>query len=911
MEKNLGYSGNGEARDFLFTAPSDLLRSVQATKPEWLEDVHDKETTMAGLAAELDRRAAELRRRNEAVEHFGEISAHLKSGNVWSLKPHEVHQLADLADEHSSLRKRVGEHPLKTPLENRLAGAGDRGETIEKNLAIAGILLENPRWTEVLRRIMIQEEIGEAEKCAEEFLVRLDEAGNEAKNLRDKTGIDLTELLRDKDYSETAEYLAAASEDENGIARQANYSATRGEMEREGVGPWIRKLLDGGKEPDNLAETLEAMIARALVNRINREYPEILRDYSGDRLDVLRKRLVKADKDLLESSRRHLRDKLISDARPPGGNGKGRVSTHTELFLINHEIHKKKRHIPLRDLIRRARKALLELKPCWMMSPLAVAQYLERDGEKFDLCIIDEASQMTPENAMGALMRAKQVMIVGDTNQLPPSNFFRKMISDEDADEDEDVLEESILEMANQAFPKRQLRWHYRSRDDRLIRYSNHAVYDNNLIIFPSPNQGLKNVRTGVSLVGIQGSYKSGANLAEAKTVIGETLRFMKEQPHRSLGVVAMNKKQQDIMEEQFQYALKNSPEAIQYVEYWNSENEGLESFFIKNLESVQGDERDVIFISTVYGAEHPGEKVAQRFGPINGIAGKRRLNVLFTRAKQQIVTFSSMEANDVTGKNPGTEMLRGWLEYCATGMLDSGEVSAERKEPESDFEAHVGECIRALGCETEYQVGVGKYRIDIGVRHPEWPHGFLLGVECDGATYHSSRSARERDRYRQEILEGLGWHLHRIWSTNWFNDQNSEIEKLRDRIKETLAEKKRKFEEEKTAEPSGILSVKYGEQSEVGDDTELRMPPEEETPKDGSTAVEIGDRVHIVDSDTQNRREIFLAEGNGSPASGIIGINQPLGEALLGVELGEEIEFLENNRIHLITIEKIVKGQR
>lgn len=915
VEGKLGYSWDREARDFLFAAPTDLLRSVQTEKLGWLEDVEDKETTVAELAREIDRRAGQLRRRKEAVERFDDISARLKSGNVWSLCPGEIFRLGGLAEKYSFLSKTIGEHPLNTSVEEQMAGEEKRGETIEKNLRIAVILLEDPRWTEVLRGIMIRRELGEAEKCAEEFLARLKEAGSKALNLREKSGIDIGELLRDKDYSQVAEYLAAVAGDEDGIMKQANYSATLAEMEREGVGQWARKLLDGEEYLCNLAESLEALIARALLDRINGEHPEILRDYSGERLDVLRKRLVKADKDFLESSRLYLRDKLISEARPPEGNGKGKVSTHTELFLINREIHKKRRHIPLRDLVRRAGRALLELKPCWMMSPLAVAQYLPRDGEKFDLCIIDEASQMTPESAMGALMRAKQVMIVGDANQLPPSNFFRKMISDDDADEDEDVLEESILEMANQAFPKRQLRWHYRSRDDRLIRYSNHAVYDNNLIIFPSPNQGLENGgnipgQTGVSLVRVEGTYKSGINPAEAKVVVGETLRFMKEQPHRSIGVVSINKKQQEFMEEKFQHSLKDSPEAIKYIEYWNSHNEGLESFFIKNLESVQGDERDVIFISTVYGAERPGQKVAQRFGPINGIAGKRRLNVLFTRAKEQIVTFSSMDANDVTAQNPGAEMLRGWLEYCATGRLDSGEVSAERKEPESDFEAHVGECVRGIGCEVEYQVGVGKYRIDIGIRHPEWPHGFLLGVECDGATYHSSRSARERDRYRQEILEGLGWHLHRIWSTNWFNDENQEIEKLRVAINETLAEKIQKLEEKRTARPSVTLPIEYEEQSEAGDKVAPLTSPEEESPKDKSTVIEIGDRIHIVDSDTQGRLEFLLTDGEDDPAGGTVSVRRPLGKALLGSELGEEVEFLQNNRIHLVTVEKIQKAE-
>lgn len=905
VEKEIGYSANRETRDFLFESPTDLLRFVEAEKPEWLADIRDGETTLEEIAREAGRRVAALERRNETIERFGEMSAHLTGGNIWSLAPDDLCRLADVAEKYSSLKKNVEENPLRAALEQRLADAENRSETIEKNLDIADILLGDPRWTEALREIMLRGKLEEAEKCVDEFLGKFGGAAAAARSLKEKTGIEIEGLPRGMDYSQVAEHLSTAARDEEGIAKQANYSATKQEMENEGAGRWIGKLLESETGLLNLAQTLEALIGRALLMKVNREHPEILRDYSGKRLDVLREHLVEADKDLLEVSRLHLRSKLIREAEPPEGNGKGKVSTHTELSLINHEINKKKRHIPLRDLIRRARRALLELKPCWMMSPLAVAQYLERDGEKFDLCIIDEASQMTPENAMGALSRAEQVMVVGDTNQLPPSNFFRKMISDDDIDEDEDVLEESILEMANQAFTKRQLRWHYRSRDDRLIRYSNHAVYDNNLIIFPSPNQRTENGRTGVSLVRIEGNYKSGLNRGEAKAVIEETLRFMAEQPHRSLGVVTMNKKQQEFLEEQFYHILNDNPAAAEYVEHWNSHKDGLESFFIKNLESVQGDERDVIFISTVYGAERPGEKVAQRFGPINGVAGRRRLNVLFTRAKEQMVTFSSMEANDVTAKNPGTEMLRGWLEYCTTGILDSGVVSFGDGEPESGFEAHVGERIKALGCEIEYQVGVGKYRIDIGVRHPDWPHGFLLGVECDGATYHSSRSARERDRYRQEILEGLGWYLHRIWSTNWFNDQHSEIEKLRLRMEETLAEQQRKLEEEKTAVFHLSVPTRTEEDKEEEIAAEGQLKPEE----DRSVIVEIGDRVHITDSDSQSRLELLLTDGEDDPANGIVNKEHFLGKALLGSELGEEVEFLEDNRIHLVVVEKIEKG--
>jgi very-short-patch-repair endonuclease len=471
----------------------------------------------------------------------------------------------------------------------------------------------------------------------------------------------------------------------------------------------------------------------------------------------------------------------------------GRKSTWTEMALIENEIAKTKRFIAVRDLTGRAGRALLELKPCWMMSPLAVAQYADKQAITFDLCIIDEASQMPPEAAVGALLRSKQTMIVGDTNQLPPTNFFKKMIDDDDADEDGAVLDESILEMANATFrPRRRLRWHYRSRHAGLIKFSNRLVYDDDLIVFPSPEEVSSGM--GVEYKFVRGRYKGGTNAIEAKAVVEAALGFMRTTPNRSLGVVTLNQKQRDLISEEFEYALNRHAAAQRYVDYWRDHKDGLEQFFIKNLENVQGDERDAIFIGTVYGPEEVGGRVMQRFGPINGLAGKRRLNVLFSRAKEKIVTFSSMSAADIVAEetaNPGAYMLKRWLEYSATGVLDGG--TATTGTPDSDFEWYVIEQVRSMGCEPIPQVGVAGYSIDIGVRHPQWPHGFILGVECDGASYHSAKSARDRDRLRQDVLEKLGWRLHRIWSTDWFMNPRRQTEILREVIAKRLEELKAK----------------------------------------------------------------------------------------------------------------------
>ena len=482
----------------------------------------------------------------------------------------------------------------------------------------------------------------------------------------------------------------------------------------------------------------------------------------------------------------------MKNSSPPDGIGRGRKSEWTDMSLLRNEIGKQMRHIHVRDLTKRAGQALLEIKPCWMMSPLAVAQYVEKGKIEFDLIIIDEASQMTPEDSIGALSRCKQAMVVGDVNQLPPSIFFKKFIDDTDDDEDERVSEKSILEMANIVFrPARRLKWHYRSKNPSLIAFSNKYVYDSDMIVFSPPN--LKNERQSVSFKKVDGLYKRGTNPIESTEITKAIIDFMHKNKDMSLGVVVLNIKQRDLLLEEIEYAISYDSIASDYVEHWKTSEDGLESFFIKNLENVQGDERDVIFIGTVYGPENEGAPVMQRFGPINGVTGKRRLNVLFSRAKHKIITFSSMNSNDIRvnkGSNEGVELLKYWLEYCATGKLL--EVESTGREPDSKFEEYVIAQLKAIGCQTIPQVGATGYFIDIGVKHPDWPHGFIMGVECDGASYHSTKSARDRDRLRQEVLEGLGWYLHRIWSTDWFKDPVSETERLREVVECRLKELKK-----------------------------------------------------------------------------------------------------------------------
>jgi len=492
-------------------------------------------------------------------------------------------------------------------------------------------------------------------------------------------------------------------------------------------------------------------------------------------------RLVRESKSIGIARAAHLRT-------IPEGNAKGRVGEYTELALIRHEVNKKKRHCRIRDLVQRAGNALQGLKPCFLMSPLSLAKYLPAQSLQFDLVVMDEASQIRPEDAMGAILRARQLVVVGDPKQLPPTSFFDKI--EEDLEDDEATQmdnAESILEVAQRSFqPYRRLRWHYRSQHESLIQFSNTSFYDEDLVIFPSP----KSLQDGYGVFHHHvenASCIQGENLVEAQAIVDRICKHAMEQPELSLGVAAFNQKQSELIDGLLDKACSKDPNLAQRI---NQLREGDDGLFIKNLENIQGDERDVIFISYTYGPDPKSGKVFQRFGPINSAMGWRRLNVLVTRSRKRMEVFSSLHPHDIhTGpdKSRGINAYRSFLEYCIEGKVrEAGSESG--REPGSPFEESVARVIATTGLEPVFQVGVAGYFIDIGVRRREGDRSFLLGIECDGATYHSSKSARDRDRLREEIIRARGWNLYRIWSTEWFLNQAAEEDRLRRTLAEVVA---------------------------------------------------------------------------------------------------------------------------
>ena len=378
--------------------------------------------------------------------------------------------------------------------------------------------------------------------------------------------------------------------------------------------------------------------------------------------------------------------------------------------------------------------------------------------------------------------------------QLPPSSFFERQF-DQDADEDPDAdtsaveEHESVLDVAMALYqPVRQLRWHYRSRHHSLIAFSNAEFYHERLLVFPSP--AIKGAQQGVQFRHVaDGVYESGHakwNRPEAERVIGLVLNHMHSSPELSLGVVALNYQQRELIDELLTERLRNDEIAQLFIE---RHREASEPFFVKNLENVQGDERDVIVISVTYGRDQNGN-LFQRFGPINQAQGPRRLNVLFTRAKHRVIVFSSIDPDEIRtdATSPrGVIVLKAYLNYAKHGRLDTESYS--ELQPANDFEIAVSNALTARGLECVPQIGVAGFFIDIAIRHPEKPGVFILGIECDGASYHSAKSARDRDRLRQMILENLGWNIHRIWSTDWFRDSRREIEKVVERVREIVAQ--------------------------------------------------------------------------------------------------------------------------
>ncbi len=462
--------------------------------------------------------------------------------------------------------------------------------------------------------------------------------------------------------------------------------------------------------------------------------------------------------------------------------------------LVRKLTKQKRPRVPIRQMIEDAPEPFSKLAPCVMMSPLSIAQYLPAGQAPFDVVIFDEASQVTVWDAVGAIARGKQTVIAGDPKQMPPTNFFARADDDPDGEVNYEGDMESILdELQSAGIPEKPLNLHYRSRRESLIAFSNKQYYDNRLITFPAPIHP----DMGVRLVQSDGFYARGTarhNEGEAKAIVDEIVRRLKSgkeiEREATIGVVTFNAEQQSLILDLLDRERRSDPEIE-----WAFAETAEEPVFVKNLETVQGDERDVILFSITYGPDQAGH-VTMNFGPLNRDGGERRLNVAMTRARSEMLVFSILSPDKIDlsrTKAEAVKHLKHFLEYAERGPSALGaEVHGPVGDFESPFETAVARALRDLGWSLHPQIGVSAFRIDIGIVHPDEAGRFLAGVECDGAMYHSSKFARERDKIRQAVLEELGWKLFRVWSTDWWLDRNNALDKLDNQLKAHLKEDRR-----------------------------------------------------------------------------------------------------------------------
>ena len=553
------------------------------------------------------------------------------------------------------------------------------------------------------------------------------------------------------------------------------YRDARRNMAGYGVGDFADSVESGTIPVASINEEFELAYQTKMLNQILAVSPA-LSGFSGATQEDRITKFCELDKEYTRLSAKMVFAKVAANL-PRRRSGSALVKG-TPLGILRHECEKKARHKPVRQLLSEIGSLAGMLKPCFLMSPLSVAQYLPANADQFDLIVFDEASQIPVWDAVGVIARAKQVIIVGDPKQMPPTNFFQK--GDGNAEIEADSVEdlESILDecLAAGVFSA-YLNWHYRSRHESLISFSNHNYYEDKLLTFPSASES---PRLGVSFEFVPGGVydrkASRTNLKEATALVDYVFNRMKDpvQRERSMGVVTFSEAQKQLIEDLVEKRRESCP---QYEECFFDERD--EPFFVKNLENVQGDERDVILFSVCYAPDADG-KFFMNFGPLNKIGGERRLNVAVTRAKEQVVLFASIHASQIDlnrTESVGVAHLKSFIDYAEKGIKAGAVVGAVPTK--DDFSGLVSAFLEGKGYKVEHDVGLSDRKIDIAVRNPANEEEFLLGIECDGPSYASPRTVRDRDALRSSVLRMLGWNLCKVWSVDWALDRKRSEERL------------------------------------------------------------------------------------------------------------------------------------
>lgn len=573
--------------------------------------------------------------------------------------------------------------------------------------------------------------------------------------------------------SEAIKQLDAWASDPEGLPQWVSYLAQAKRAQRQGLSAIVQELHQGQLEPDRARGTFDlAYMESLLAAMINRDRE--LGQFDGKRQTALVESFATLDRDRIDLARRQVSQVHRANI-PQRGGAAGPTAA------LMGEMAKKRAHWPIRVLMERAAPAIQALKPVFMMSPLSVAQFLPPGKIGFDLLVVDEASQVQPIDALGAIARAKQIVVVGDERQLPPTRFFSKTLGDGNDGADDDGAQaadvESILGLCRaRGLPERMLRWHYRSRHQSLIAVSNQQFYENKLVIVPSPY-------TGEAGVGLRFHHLSDAvydrgntrtNPKEAKAIAQAVISHALTTPNLTLGVAAFSTQQRRAVFDEIELLRRQHPETEGFFGA-----HAHEPFFVKSLENIQGDERDVILISIGYGRDSHGN-VSMNFGPVSNEGGERRLNVLISRAKSRCEVFSSITDEDIDlerGRGKGTAALKLFMHYARTGRMHIDKSAEEHKD--GVFEQEVAAALRSRGYDFHTNVGEAGIFVDIAVYDPAKPGRYVLGIECDGDSYRAAKSARDRDRLREQALRDKGWNIHRIWSSEWFRRPRAQLDEL------------------------------------------------------------------------------------------------------------------------------------
>ncbi len=597
---------------------------------------------------------------------------------------------------------------------------------------------------------------------------------------------------------------------ESGGGGTSGGSDARGSAGEVGLGVIITAFIEGTITARQMPEAGRLAYARGWIDAVvNAEAG--LNQFRSTSHERVIQRFRESDERLTELAAGVIKARLASSVPT-----RGQVSSNEQWLLLARELQRRRGHLPIRTLIARIPDVIPVLAPCLMMSPLSIAQYLPARHGVFDVVVFDEASQLPVWDAIGAIARGSQVIVAGDPKQLPPTNFFERADTETVDPEEVEDLESVLDECLAARLPEKRLIWHYRSRDEGLIAFSNQRYYDGQLITFPSPVSGERAVR----YEHVSGTYDRGGartNISEARAVVADVVRRLTSGGSApSIGIVTFNAEQARLIENLLEKERQTNPEVE--ARFGASEDGPV---FVKNLETVQGDERDVILFSIGYGPDGNG-RVYRNFGPLNLGGGARRLNVAITRARRELVVFGTLRADDITltpASPAGVRDFKHFLDYAERGPVALAQATeVPRAMTESPFETAVMEVLQAKGWEVRMQVGVSSFRIDLAVVHPDHPGRYLAGIECDGATYHRSATARDRDRLREAVLRGLGWKILRVWSTDWWVTMDRASARLDDALNELLEADRGAGENGLTPQPPSRRGKGEQADAEVGE---------------------------------------------------------------------------------------------